>query len=223
MSTQTCTCGFENTATAKFCNQCGKSLEKSPLKCPVCGHVNAPGSRFCENDATPLDANIQVASPAALAPPAVPPPANDTSTKTEKKKTPRKNLVIGTYIASGIGTIRIVPLDVAEKVLNVQFPQTKMMRVANNLMQGDNIEVAGSMDIDGTFRAKRIKNLKTGVIIYQRSSWGVSLVVVILLLGVFAFITRLGGGPAELMIALAVVLLVVTVGSLVRRRRNPSD
>jgi len=37
-------CGQPNPPAAKFCSNCGASLE---LRCPACGHVNAPGGRFC--------------------------------------------------------------------------------------------------------------------------------------------------------------------------------
>ena len=37
-------CGHPNPPAAKFCSNCGASLE---LRCPACGHVNAPGGRFC--------------------------------------------------------------------------------------------------------------------------------------------------------------------------------
>jgi class 3 adenylate cyclase/tetratricopeptide (TPR) repeat protein len=37
-------CQFENTESAKFCNECGAKLE---IVCPECGKTNQPGSKFC--------------------------------------------------------------------------------------------------------------------------------------------------------------------------------
>jgi class 3 adenylate cyclase len=37
-------CQFENLESARFCNQCGKSLQ---VVCDGCGKDNAPGSKFC--------------------------------------------------------------------------------------------------------------------------------------------------------------------------------
>jgi class 3 adenylate cyclase/tetratricopeptide (TPR) repeat protein len=49
-------CGGENTADARFCNDCGTALTAG---CPSCGAVNRPGARFCNECGTAL------ASPAA--------------------------------------------------------------------------------------------------------------------------------------------------------------
>jgi membrane protease subunit (stomatin/prohibitin family) len=40
-------CGAENPASAKFCNNCGAPLGK--VKCPNCGAENAPDAKFCNN------------------------------------------------------------------------------------------------------------------------------------------------------------------------------
>ena len=37
-------CGFQNLEEARFCNRCGKKLDRG---CPACGQVNPPGSKFC--------------------------------------------------------------------------------------------------------------------------------------------------------------------------------
>ena len=37
-------CQFENPEKAKFCNECGGTLQ---MACPKCGKVNPPGSKFC--------------------------------------------------------------------------------------------------------------------------------------------------------------------------------
>ena len=37
-------CQFENPEDAKFCNECGGTLQ---IACPKCGKVNPPGSKFC--------------------------------------------------------------------------------------------------------------------------------------------------------------------------------
>lgn len=42
-------CGYENLATAKFCNNCGKSLKVEFILCPNCKKENLPGSKFCSN------------------------------------------------------------------------------------------------------------------------------------------------------------------------------
>ncbi|EWG07954.1 MAG: hypothetical protein ASUL_02884 [Candidatus Aramenus sulfurataquae] len=40
-------CGTENDEGAKFCYNCGASLQ--PIKCPSCGAINQPGAKFCYN------------------------------------------------------------------------------------------------------------------------------------------------------------------------------
>src|SRR6266850_1925599 len=44
-------CGQANPPAAKFCSNCGVSLD---LRCRACGHVNAPASRFCNECGQPL-------------------------------------------------------------------------------------------------------------------------------------------------------------------------
>jgi class 3 adenylate cyclase/tetratricopeptide (TPR) repeat protein len=45
------TCGTENPAGAKFCNNCASRLV---VVCPSCGTANPPGAKFCSECATPL-------------------------------------------------------------------------------------------------------------------------------------------------------------------------
>ncbi|HUQ43607.1 MAG TPA: adenylate/guanylate cyclase domain-containing protein [Candidatus Limnocylindria bacterium] len=45
------TCGAENVAGSKFCNECGGAL---PAGCPSCGATNKPGARFCNECGTAL-------------------------------------------------------------------------------------------------------------------------------------------------------------------------
>ncbi len=59
-------CGSENRAGAKFCNDCAAALA---APCPQCAFANPPGARFCSECATPLAAGSS-ASPASLASPA---------------------------------------------------------------------------------------------------------------------------------------------------------
>src|SRR5437867_10316149 len=44
-------CGHANPSAAKFCSNCGTSLD---LRCGACGHVNGPGSRYCNECGQPL-------------------------------------------------------------------------------------------------------------------------------------------------------------------------
>jgi membrane protease subunit (stomatin/prohibitin family) len=46
-------CGTENPAGAKFCNNCGAKLTGT-VKCPTCGTENPAGAKFCSNDGTKL-------------------------------------------------------------------------------------------------------------------------------------------------------------------------
>src|SRR3954468_9004101 len=57
-------CGFENTASARFCGQCGTRLE---LICPGCAEPVAPGLAFCTACGTRV---AEVSMPAPAAPPA---------------------------------------------------------------------------------------------------------------------------------------------------------
>ena len=45
-------CGFQNLEDARFCNRCGKKLDRG---CPACGQVNPPGSKFCHACGAALD------------------------------------------------------------------------------------------------------------------------------------------------------------------------
>src|SRR2546422_11507587 len=54
-------CGPPNPPVAKFCSNCGASLE---LRCPACGHVNAPGGRFCNECGEALRPAVRGAPPA---------------------------------------------------------------------------------------------------------------------------------------------------------------
>jgi class 3 adenylate cyclase/tetratricopeptide (TPR) repeat protein len=63
-------CGTDNSATAKFCHNCGASLA---LACPSCGAPYDAGHAFCEECGTPLGE-----TPAPLAPP---PPREPSATE----------------------------------------------------------------------------------------------------------------------------------------------
>jgi class 3 adenylate cyclase len=61
-------CGYENPAGARFCNNCGTTLESL---CPRCGKPNPPGSRFCNGCGGPLQAAAiaeRVADPRSYTP-----------------------------------------------------------------------------------------------------------------------------------------------------------
>ena len=58
-------CGFENPAGAKFCEECGARL---PRACPVCGHEASATAKFCSACGAALDATPSTAAPAANAP-----------------------------------------------------------------------------------------------------------------------------------------------------------
>jgi len=47
-------CGFQNPSGAKFCQNCGASLQPQGSKCPKCGTINPPGAKFCSNCGAPL-------------------------------------------------------------------------------------------------------------------------------------------------------------------------
>ena len=61
-------CSSQNAAEARFCDQCGQTLNKG---CPNCGFANAPGARFCSSCGTALAA--PTAAPATTARPTAPP------------------------------------------------------------------------------------------------------------------------------------------------------
>jgi uncharacterized OB-fold protein len=88
-------CGFTNIAGAAFCENCGTPLgqglpsappikttvapsDPSPtpissgLHCSSCGHLNVPGSMFCENCGNQMEAAAPAAPPAPVPPIAVP-------------------------------------------------------------------------------------------------------------------------------------------------------
>jgi class 3 adenylate cyclase len=62
-------CQHANPAGARFCNDCGATLE---VVCPVCSQVNPPGSRFCNtcghNLAQPPAPAASVAAPSSYTP-----------------------------------------------------------------------------------------------------------------------------------------------------------
>jgi len=57
-------CGTENTAGAKFCNECGTILASA---CPSCGLVNKPGAKFCNECGAPLGGDVAAGAPRARA------------------------------------------------------------------------------------------------------------------------------------------------------------
>ncbi|MBS7653877.1 MAG: SPFH domain-containing protein [Candidatus Bathyarchaeia archaeon] len=53
-------CGFQNPQTAKFCNNCGASLQAvGGVNCPKCGALNPAGAKFCNNCGSQLYAAIK--------------------------------------------------------------------------------------------------------------------------------------------------------------------
>ena len=58
-------CGHPNPPAAKFCSNCGASLER---RCPACGHVNAPGGRFCNECGEALSPAAVRGAPQAYTP-----------------------------------------------------------------------------------------------------------------------------------------------------------
>ena len=52
-------CNFQNPQTAKFCSNCGASLQAVGITCPKCGTSNPAGTKFCSNCGTPLQATIK--------------------------------------------------------------------------------------------------------------------------------------------------------------------
>ncbi len=58
-------CGFENPALAKFCEECGGMLVRA---CPACGHEVSASAKFCRECGAPLSGPTPGAAPAASAP-----------------------------------------------------------------------------------------------------------------------------------------------------------
>jgi len=73
-------CGFENPAGAKFCEECGA---KQVRVCPACGQEAAASAKFCSECGAPLGA--PVSAPAASS---GPPPATATASSTPIDYTP---------------------------------------------------------------------------------------------------------------------------------------
>ncbi|MEM4462597.1 MAG: zinc-ribbon domain-containing protein, partial [Candidatus Bathyarchaeia archaeon] len=46
-------CGFQNPQTARFCMNCGSSMQPGQV-CPKCGTTNPVGAKFCINCGGPL-------------------------------------------------------------------------------------------------------------------------------------------------------------------------
>ena len=219
MSTQVCACGFENSAEARFCSNCARPLGQTALKCPVCGHQNKPGARFCELDATPLDTQL-AASPASHASP--PPAAPPLPVKAEKPKKRGRAPIVGTIVSVAAGTIRLVPLGATDRPVEVKYPMHLAPRIASLAHPGDDLEVYGSMNEDGTLDSARMTNMKTGVIVYRRKSYWSVVVFLIVLIGLLYMASqdRRGQAPLgtpEVLSVAAVAALVVGILSLVRR------
>src|SRR5277367_4863236 len=49
------TCGIDNAAGSRFCNQCATPLSRT---CPKCAHPNAPDAKFCADCAAPLTSEV---------------------------------------------------------------------------------------------------------------------------------------------------------------------
>jgi len=59
-------CGFQNLQTAKYCNNCGTTLQPSAqtqaaatVKCPKCGTENPTTAKFCVNCGTAMQATVK--------------------------------------------------------------------------------------------------------------------------------------------------------------------
>ncbi|HEY41971.1 MAG TPA: protein kinase [Dehalococcoidia bacterium] len=62
-------CRYENRDGAKFCLECGKSLQEpvqAELICPQCGHTNPQGGRFCDECGYSLTEEVPEPTPEAL-------------------------------------------------------------------------------------------------------------------------------------------------------------
>ena len=57
-------CSTENLSGAKFCMECGQTLEAG---CPNCGFVNLPNAKFCSDCGTPFTATARPTNGAAIA------------------------------------------------------------------------------------------------------------------------------------------------------------
>jgi membrane protease subunit (stomatin/prohibitin family) len=58
-------CGFQNTQTSKFCNNCGTTLQPgaqaqaATVKCPKCGTENPTTAKFCVNCGNAMQATVK--------------------------------------------------------------------------------------------------------------------------------------------------------------------
>ena len=55
-------CGTQNEAGRRFCDECGAGLAAA---CPTCGEANRPSAKFCGNCGTVLTGDANAAAPAA--------------------------------------------------------------------------------------------------------------------------------------------------------------
>jgi len=63
------TCGTENAAGSRFCDECGTALSAA---CPNCGEPHRPGAKFCANCGYALSGQAAAAQPLAAAPAGTP-------------------------------------------------------------------------------------------------------------------------------------------------------
>ncbi|MEM4978857.1 MAG: zinc ribbon domain-containing protein, partial [Candidatus Nezhaarchaeales archaeon] len=54
-------CGFQNLSTARFCSNCGTSLQAATttLTCLKCGMANPAGAKFCINCGSPIQPSVK--------------------------------------------------------------------------------------------------------------------------------------------------------------------
>jgi DNA-binding IclR family transcriptional regulator len=105
-------CGFENRPTARFCKQCGQTLQAKPptgVTCPTCGAANDSDARFCRSCGKPLGG-----SPAT--PPTTPAPPESVSVHIEGS--------VSGQVAIGNNILQIG--DVHGGVVNVMAPGEKI-------------------------------------------------------------------------------------------------
>jgi class 3 adenylate cyclase len=95
-------CMAENTATRRFCGQCGAPL---PWPCPACSFENEPATRFCGGCGRPLGET------AAPTPPAVSPPPHTDGAELRQLTVMFCDLVGSTALAS-----RLDPEDLREVI-----------------------------------------------------------------------------------------------------------